>query len=45
MDAEMHIASILVILVLARGMWVLAYAYSSRRVLEERLRVYGTLPH
>ena len=35
------IASLVVILSLAHGVWVLAYALSLRRVLQERLQVYA----
>jgi len=33
------------ILVLAHGIWVLAYSASSRRILEERLQVYAPASH
>lgn len=35
------IASIVVIPILTHGVWVLAYAFSLRRVLQERLQVYA----
>jgi hypothetical protein len=35
------IASIVVILGLAHGVWVFAYAFSLRRVVQERLQVYA----
>lgn len=41
MNAIIFITSIVVIAMLAHGVWVLAYAVSSRRVLQERLQVYG----
>jgi len=43
MNAIIHIASIIIVLIIAHGIWVLAYAASPRRVLEERLRAYATV--
>jgi hypothetical protein len=41
MNTISFVTSIAVILILIHGAWVLAYAFSLRRVLQERLQVYA----
>jgi hypothetical protein len=40
-----YITLIASILVLAHGIWVLAYSASSRRILQERLEAYASASH
>ena len=40
MNTASLIVILLIVFVLARGLWVLAYAYSPRRVIQDRLRAY-----